>query len=69
MSDLIDRNELFLSVVAQQGVVDKSVMKRLVLQVPTVDAVSVVRCKNCRKQLICYHSDNYFCADGERREE
>ena len=41
MSDLIDRNELFLSVIAQHGVVDKSVMKRLVLQVPTVDAMPV----------------------------
>ena len=33
---------------------------------PTVDAVPVVRCKECRKQCICYHSDTYFCADGEK---
>lgn len=33
---------------------------------PTVDAVPVVRCKDCRRQTICYHSEDYFCADGEK---
>lgn len=33
------------------------------------DVVEVVRCKNCTRQLICYHSDDYYCADGERRED
>lgn len=37
--------------------------------VATPDKVRVVRCKDCRKQLICYHSDNYFCADGERKND
>ena len=36
---------------------------------PTADVVEVVRCKDCTKQLICYHSDDYYCADGERRED
>lgn len=30
--------------------------------------VRVVRCKDCRKWCICHHSDDYYCADGERRE-
>lgn len=30
--------------------------------------VPLVTCKNCTRRLICYHSDNYYCADGERRE-
>ena len=38
-------------------------------ELPTVDAVKVVRCKNCRNQLICYHSDNYFCSGGERKDD
>lgn len=29
----------------------------------------VVRCKDCRRQTICYHSDNYFCSDGEKVKE
>ena len=28
----------------------------------------LVTCKNCTRRLICYHSDNYYCADGERGE-
>ena len=35
----------------------------------TTHAVEVVRCKNCRKWCICHHSDDYYCADGERRED
>lgn len=31
--------------------------------------VEVVRCKDCTRQMICFHSDDYFCADGERRED
>ena len=34
---------------------------------PIADVVEVVRCKDCTRQLICYHSDDYYCADGERR--
>lgn len=45
---------------------------------PTVDAVPVVRCKDCKKQgsYDCHitsltgqtSSDEWFCADGEKRE-
>lgn len=39
-----------------------------------VDAVEVVRCKDCKYKQKCptkifgEHSDDWFCADGERRE-
>lgn len=41
---------------------------------PTIDAVPVVRCKDCKyfKTRLCENEDNYddwFCADGERRDE
>ena len=41
---------------------------------PTVDAVEVVRCKDCKyfKTRLCENEDNYddwFCADGERKGE
>ena len=32
----------------------------------TVDAIPVVRCKDCSRQCICYHSADYYCADGEK---
>ena len=41
---------------------------------PTIDAVEVVRCKDCKyfKTRLCENKDNYdnwFCADGERKED
>ena len=41
---------------------------------PTIDAVPVVRCKDCKyfKTRLCENEDNYddwFCADGERKNE
>lgn len=53
---------------------------RLIGRAPTVDAVPVVRCKDCKHcgkgecGLWCalhddmYAKEDYFCADGERRE-
>ena len=26
----------------------------------------IVRCKDCSRQCICYHSADYYCADGEK---
>ena len=42
-------------------------------QEPTVDAVEVVRCKDCKyfKTPLCENEDNHddwFCADGERKD-
>ena len=39
----------------------------------TIDAVKVVRCKDCKyfKTRLCENEDNYddwFCADGERKD-
>lgn len=41
---------------------------------PTIDAVEVVRCKDCKyyKTALCTNEDNhssFYCADGERKEE
>lgn len=44
---LIDSDALMSAVMAQE-VVDKSVAKRLIIQAQTVDAVQVVRCKDCK---------------------
>lgn len=80
---LIDADALMRAVM-EQDVVDKSVAKRLIIQAPTVDAVQVVRCKDCKhyrtsdaghpdcdycNRLICGTvRPDFYCADGERRE-
>lgn len=58
--------------------------RALILNAPTVDAVPVVRCKDCKwwntewkhedGECYCYKIDQwtaprFFCADGERREK
>ena len=45
----------------------------LLLHAPTVGAVPVVRCKDCKyfKTPLCQNEnnhDNWFCADGERKD-
>ena len=55
----------------------KSMIIDLVDEQPTVDAEPVVRCKDCRYRyqdganfcLLGTQSDEWFCADGERRED
>lgn len=43
-------------------------------EAPTIDAVPVVRCKDCKyfKTRLCENedsSDGWFCADGERKDK
>lgn len=83
MSRLIDADALMSAVMAQD-VVDKSVVKRLIIQAPTVDAVQIVRCWQCSHSEVCtmddgdvrychiyemQTEDEYYCADGERKDD
>lgn len=40
---------------------------------PTIDAVPVVRCKDCKHHLKCDYwienGDDWFCADGEQKDD
>lgn len=41
--------------------------------IPSVDAVPVVRCKDCKYYVFCYLGvetprEDFYCADGERRD-
>ena len=57
---LIDADELYRKVSGYQGgAVDKTVAKRLIEQAPTVDAVEVVRCKDC-KHLELLNEEEYY---------
>lgn len=44
--------------------------KKLVERQPTIEAITIVRCKDCQWQRDCEESvgSEYFCADGERRD-
>lgn len=56
---------------------ERTLFKYDLVDAPTVDAVPVVRCKDCNKRDVCRTSniwatppaDDWFCADGERRED
>ena len=50
-------------------------LKKIIMQLPTVDAVEVVRCKDCKHYMTihctcdgCCISDDWYCADGERKD-
>ena len=52
----------------------KAVGTREIDKAPTIDAVPVVRCKDCKyfKTRLCENENNHddwFCADGERKGE
>lgn len=46
--------------------------KQLIYDAPTIDAVTVVRCKDCKRRKNCRIpwniDDDFFCADGERKD-
>ena len=78
MARLIDADRA-LEIVHDQGIAHPNAYHltnyaTIILQeAPTVDAVEVVRCKDCKyfKTRLCENEDNYddwFCADGERKE-
>ena len=81
MRNLIDRDELIDSL----GVSDMEIFaKEVIGDAPTVDAVEVVRCKECKHYMLWEDSDDKktcaksiglmvsspddFCSYGERRE-
>lgn len=53
----------------------QSALKIMIEDAPTIDAVPVVRCKDCKHYMTihctcdgCCISDDWFCADGERKD-
>ena len=78
---LIDRDSLInglMCIYRRKGYMVIRVLSECIQRIPTVDAVPVVRCKDCAKRgtINCdldycgyRQADNWFCADGERREE
>lgn len=78
-NDLISRSQACEMLLKQQQLTP-SVVRRVLLQVPTVDAVEVVRCKDCAKDGLftcpmCYieshelifinHDPEFFCGGGD----
>ena len=85
--NLIDKDALMdkISVFFERNeeLINPSVMdcvEEIIEQAESVDAVEVVRCKDCKKYIkdfsldLCSllhltKGDDFYCADGERREE
>ena len=75
---LIDANALRvhrgINVGANLGGLRAIVLEKDIRNAPTVDAVEVVRCKDCKHYMTihctcdgCCISDDWYCADGERK--
>jgi len=77
MDDLISREVAKAAIRSKfQNVVDRCEINEVLNELPVVDAVLVVRCKDCQHRgsnKICVKlwvgtKDSFFCAFGERRD-
>ena len=72
MADLIDRKELRDALYEADAVTMHGV--KIINQFPAVNAVEVVRCRDCKHRYSdswCEYvddDDNFYCARGERKE-
>ena len=80
--DLVDRNAVLdqAYLYVMDGELVKMIDERAVMKLPKVDAVEVVRCKDCKhwtmgycNNFACYDyepttNEDDFCSYGERRE-
>lgn len=77
MARLIDGDALIAWIKGGQQMTSK--MKSIICYIktmPTIDAVSVVRCKDCKWVCFCetenarrqIRDEKWYCADGERKE-
>ena len=72
MDDLVYRKELRDALYEADAVTMQGV--KIINQFPAVDAVEVVRCRDCKHRYSdswCEYvdDDNFYCARGERKEE
>ena len=72
MADLIDRKELRDALYEADAVTMQGV--KIINQFPAVNAVKVVRCRDCKHRYSdswCEYvddDDNFYCARGERKD-
>ena len=72
MADLIDRKELRDALYEADAVTMQCV--KIINQIPAVNAVEVVRCRDCKHRYSdswCEYvddDDNFYCARGERKD-
>ena len=72
MADLIDRKELRDALYEADAVTMQGV--KIINQFPAVNAVEVVRCRDCKHRYSdswCEYvddNDNFYCARGEQKE-
>ena len=74
---LIDANDLWSDIMMlphNGDMISSEEVEQAIKDAPTVDAVEVVRCRDCKHYMTihctcdgCCISDDWYCADGERR--
>lgn len=69
--DLIDRNELLKNI--DEGVKEDfpafyNSICAWIMKQKVIDAVEVVRCKDCKFGEFCSTQDSDYCSDGERKD-
>lgn len=69
MADFIDRQATMNVVGLTTDAIKINPIETKYVDAQGNELVAVVRCKDCRKWCICHHSDDYYCADAERKEE
>ena len=60
MSDSIYRHEAIRIITSHNGVVDKSVAKRLLLQMPSAEP-EIIHCKDCKYWTHINRTNRYWC--------
>ena len=60
MSDLIYRHEAIKIITSYNGMVDKSVAKRLLLQMPSAEP-EIIHCKDCKYWTHINRTNRYWC--------
>ena len=60
MSDSIYRHEAIKTITSYNGVVDKSVAKRLLLQMPSAEP-EIIHCKDCKYWTHINRTNRYWC--------
>lgn len=76
MNDLISRISLKQSIAVSAILKDKKTLEQIIDEEPSIDAVPVVRCKDCKyykeNTLVCSRyglEDDDYCSWAERKEE
>lgn len=71
MAEYIEREATIRALQPTHAPAINEVLASVIRRVPAADVVAVVRCGECIRKNICWivsGDDNWYCADGKRRD-